>query len=78
MMLLQIAKINSSGTIMPLWQWQSLARSLVRYLGNEELGLSCREMGAQLNISQQAVSKWIAKGRAHCITKRTRLEDFGG
>jgi len=56
----------------------SLAKSLICYWGKEGLGLTCREMGIRLGISQQAVSGWVAKGRIHCARGRVSLEDFVG
>jgi len=44
----------------------SLAKSLICYWGTQKIGLSCREIGLRLSISQQAVSCWVNKGRAYC------------
>lgn len=44
----------------------SVAKSLICYWGTQEIGLSCREIADRLNISQQAVSSWVPKGKAYC------------
>lgn len=56
----------------------SLAKTLICYWGNEELGLTCREIAARLAISQQAVSKWISNGRTYCGKQFLKMDEFVG
>jgi len=44
----------------------SIAKSLICYWGTQELGLTCREIATRLNISKQAASSWVWKGKAYC------------
>lgn len=41
----------------------SRAKAMICYFGTTKLGVTTREIAQRLNISQPAVSKWIAKGR---------------
>ena len=52
----------------------STAKSLICYWGTEEIGLTCREIGLRLNISQQAVSRWVVKGKAYCEREKWAIE----
>lgn len=53
-----------------------LAKSLICYWGAEELGVSPNEMGLKLQISQQAVPKWVKKGRAYCRSEGIAFDDL--
>ena len=44
----------------------SVAKSLICYWRTKEIGLSCREIADSLDISQQAVSNRVPKGKAYC------------
>lgn len=55
----------------------ALAKSLICYWGGgEELGLPLMEIGIRLRISQQAVSKWVSQGRAHCRSGKFDLDSL--
>ena len=54
----------------------ALAKSLICYWGVEELGVTLTAIGKRLSISQQAVSKWINKGRAHCYSEKINLDSL--
>lgn len=52
-----------------------LTKPLVCYWGTQKIGLSCREIGLRLNISQQAVSCWVVKGEAYCEREKVAFEE---
>lgn len=54
-----------------------LAKSLICHWGVEELQLSMSQLANRLQISQQAISKWVPKGRDICERKALRLDDLG-
>lgn len=52
----------------------SVAKSVICYWGTQKIGLTCREIGLRLNISQQAVSSWVVKGAAYCEREKLVFE----
>jgi hypothetical protein len=54
----------------------SRAKAIICYFGVERLGLKSREIADQLEISQPAVSKWIAKGRK--VSQESSWSDLFG
>jgi hypothetical protein len=54
----------------------SLAKPLICFWGVEELGLTIIEIGVKLQISQQAASKWVKKGRAYSYSENIVLDDL--
>ncbi len=54
----------------------ALVKSLVCFWGAEELGVTLVEIAMRLEISQQAVSKWVKKGRDYCRSEQLSLDDL--
>lgn len=54
----------------------ALAKSLICYWGVEELGLTSNELCPRLQISQQAVSKWVKKGCVHLRSESLTFDDL--
>jgi REP element-mobilizing transposase RayT len=54
----------------------SIAKSLICYWGTEELGLTMLEIGLMMGMSQQAISKWVKKGRDYCRSENIDIDSL--
>ena len=54
----------------------SIAKSLICYWGTEELGLTMLEIGLKMGMSQQAISKWVKKGRDYCRSENIDIDSL--
>ncbi len=54
----------------------SIAKSLICYWGAEELGLTRLALGLKLGVSQQAVSRWVQKGRRYCQSENVSFDSL--
>lgn len=51
----------------------SRAKSFICYWAVEEFGMSRRALAGHLKMTQQAVSKWVEKGRKICEGENIKL-----
>jgi len=54
----------------------SIAKSLICCWGTEELGLTMLEIGLKMGMSQQAISKWVKKGRDYCRSENIDIDSL--
>lgn len=54
----------------------SIAKSLICYWGTDEFGLTMLEIGLKMGMSQQAISKWVKKGRNYCRSENIDIDSL--